>query len=196
MKYIAFFDFDGTITKKDSLVEFIKFSIGSFQYYKGLLALSPMLLTYKLKIIPNHIAKEKLIAYFFKGWDSTRFQDIASSYSIDGIDKILRSRAIEKIVWHIEKGHEVVVVSASMEAWLKDWCKNNNLQLLATKLEVIDGQMTGRFSTKNCYGIEKVNRIKENFNLTDYEHVYAYGDSLGDKEMLSIADKKHYKYFE
>lgn len=49
--------------------------------------------------------------------------------------------------------------------------------------------------TKSCYGIEKEHRIKEAYMLTSYEHVYAYGDSRGDREMLSLADTKEYKPF-
>lgn len=192
---IVFFDFDGTITKNDTLVDFIKFAIGDFKYYKGLLVLSPMLLAYKLKIIPNNIAKEKLIAHFFKGWDKVKFQSIANNYSVGKIDEIIRPKAFERIKWHQAKGHTIVIVSASIECWLKDWCKKNNLGLIGTKLEVKNNILTGKFSTKNCYGIEKVNRIKEKYNLSDYNTIFAYGDSSGDKEMLSIADKKYYKHF-
>ena len=193
---ISFFDFDGTITNKDSLADFIIYAIGDFSYYKGLLILSPMLLAYKLKIIPNHIAKQKLISYFFKGWDIRDFQKITKSYSKEKIIEIVRPKAIDRIKWHQEKGHKIVVVSASMEAWLKGWCKNYNLDLIGTKLEVSNNKITGKFATENCYGIEKVNRIKENYILEDYDIIYAYGDSYGDKEMLSIADKKYYKYFD
>lgn len=193
---IAFFDLDGTITKKDTLIEFIKFAIGSYQYYKGLIVLCPILLAYKLKIISNNIAKEKLISHFFKGWDIIEFENLANNYSIWEIDKIIRPKALERIVWHLECGHKVVVVSASIESWLNGWCKKNNLELLGTKLEFNNNILTGKFSNKNCYGIEKVNRIKEKYNLNDYHTIFAYGDSKGDKEMLNIADKKHYKFFE
>lgn len=193
---IAFFDLDGTITKKDTLVEFIKFAIGRNQYYKGLITLSPMLLLYKLKIIPNHIAKEKLISHFFKGWDKIKFQNIADNYSIEKMDEIIRPKAIERIKHHKEQGHKVVIVSASTECWLKGWCNKNNLELISTKLEFNNNKLTGKFSNKNCYGIEKVNRILEIYNLNDYETIYAYGDSRGDKELLDIANKKYYKYFE
>lgn len=64
---LALFDFDGTITTKDTLVEFIKYAKGSHVYYLGLMVLSPMLLRYYLKLMPNDIAKEKMIAYFFRG---------------------------------------------------------------------------------------------------------------------------------
>jgi len=192
---ISFFDFDGTITTKDSLADFVKFAVGKFNYYLGLLILSPILIPYIFKFVPNNVAKEKLISHFFKGWNINRFQQISDKYALERIDRIIRPKAIEKIKWHQQKGHEVVIVSASMENWLIAWCEKNNLNLISTKLEVKDNQLTGRFSTLNCYGIEKVNRIKEKYRFEDYEVIYAYGDSKGDKEMLSIANKKYYKYF-
>ena len=65
-----------------------------------------MLLAYKLKLISNNIAKERQIAYFFKGFDINRFQLIADKYSIEQIDKIIRPKAFEKIKWHQKNGHK------------------------------------------------------------------------------------------
>ncbi len=193
---LALFDFDGTITTKDSLTDFIQYAVGKSAYYLGLLSLSPMLTAYKLKFVPNYIAKEKLIAQFFKGWDSIQFQKIADKYSLEQIDKIIRAKAMEKMTWHQEQGHKVVIVSASMECWLKKWCQKYNIDLIATRLEIQNGKLTGKFATKNCYGIEKVNRIKEQYNPSEYSLIYAYGDSPSDKDMLSIADERYYKNFD
>lgn len=192
---ISFFDFDGTITTKDSLIDFVKFAIGKQTYYWGLLILSPILILYLLRLVPNSVAKQKLISYFFKGWDITKFQQISDKYALEQIDKIIRPKAIEKIKWHQQQGHEIVIVSASMENWLISWCEKNCINLISTKLEIKNSKLSGRFSTLNCYGMEKVNRIKEKYNLKNYEVIYAYGDSKGDKEMLDVADKKYYKYF-
>jgi len=194
-KILALFDFDGTITTKDSLAEFIKFAVGNKTYYMGLLRLSMILISYTLKILPNDKAKEKLISHFFSGWDINKFQKIARQYSSKKIGKIVRNKAIQKIKWHQRKGHKVVVVSASIECWLKVWCSNNNIELISTKLEIKDSVLTGKFSSKNCYGIEKVNRIKEKYDLDDYSYIYAYGDSNGDKELLSLANESFYKPF-
>ena len=57
---IAAFDFDGTITTKDTLFDFVKFHVGSKNFYKGLIFLSPILILYKLGFIRNDIAKQKL----------------------------------------------------------------------------------------------------------------------------------------
>ena len=192
---IAFFDFDGTISTKDSLVEFIKFSVGKYRYYYGLLRLSPLLVLYILKIIPNNIAKEKLLSNYFKDWDIEEFEKLAEKYSETELNHIIKPSAIEKIKWHQEQGHKVVVVSASIDSWLQKWCDYYQIELIATQLEFKNGKLTGRFATKNCYGIEKVNRIKAQFDLSKFEHIYAYGDSAGDKEMLAISTYPHYKLF-
>jgi phosphatidylglycerophosphatase C len=192
---LALFDFDGTITTKDSLADFITFAVGKSQYYIGLFILSPVLLAYALKLIPNHIAKEKLTTHFFKDWDADQFMKLANDYAQTQIDKITRPRAIEKIRWHQNQGHKVVIVSASMESWIKGWCEKNNVELIATKLEIRNNKLTGKFATKNCHGIEKANRVREIYDLNQYDHIYAYGDSHGDKELMKLANQSFYRPF-
>ncbi len=192
---LAFFDFDGTITTKDSLADFIRFAAGRFHFYKGLLLLSPMLLSYKLGVIPNTDAKERLISHFFKGWDAAEFQKVADDYSKNRLDKIVLPQALEKISWHQRQGHKVVIVSASMDSWLMAWCRKYRLDLISTRLEIKNRKLTGKFATKNCHGMEKVKRIKREFNLSEFDTIYAYGNSRGDKEMLAIATQPHYRPF-
>ncbi len=192
---LALFDFDGTITTDDSLLKFIRFVVGDRRFLLGLVVLSPMLVLYKLKLIPNYKAKQYMLSWFFKGMRKVDFLKVANEYSLVHIDKILRPKAIEKINWHKNQGHKVVVVSASIECWLRPWCEKNNLELIATKLEIKDDIVTGKLLSKNCYGVEKVNRIKEIYNLKDFEYIYAYGDSSGDKQMLELAHEKFYKPF-
>lgn len=192
---ISFFDFDGTITKDDSMFRFIRFAVGDFKFVIGLFFLSPVLILFKLKIIPNYQAKSRMISHFFKGYNIKTFEKLASEFSLNHIDKIVRPNAIEKIQWHKTQGHKVVVVSASIDLWLRPWCEKNNLELIATEIEVLNGLVTGKFKSKNCYGIEKVNRINSIYNLDNYEYIYAYGDSKGDMEMLNLAHSKNYKVF-
>jgi HAD superfamily hydrolase (TIGR01490 family) len=192
---LALFDFDGTITTKDSMVEFIIYAVGSWRYYLGLLILSPMLIAYKLKLYPNDKAKEKLLAHFFKKMTIKRYYQLTKGYSSNELDKIVRPKALEQIAWHKRQGDEVVVISASMECWLKEWCGRQDIRLIATKLEIKNGYFTGRFSTKNCYGEEKVNRLREVYHIEEYAYIYAYGDSQGDRELLALADEPFYKPF-
>jgi HAD superfamily hydrolase (TIGR01490 family) len=120
---------------------------------------------------------------------------VAFHYSISQIDYIVRPKAIDRLCWHTEQGHKVVIVSASIECWLAPWCKKNGFELLATKLEVKNGVVTGNLLGSNCFGIEKVNRIKDKYDLSQFNYIYAYGDSKGDIQMLDLANESFYKPF-
>lgn len=192
---IAFFDFDGTITTDDSLLKFIRFVVGDVKFLIGLVAISPLLVLYKMKFIPNYKAKQIMLSWYFKGLSKEEFFKVASEYSLNHIDKIVRPQAMKKIQWHKDKEHKVVVVSASVECWLRPWCDKNGLDLIGTQLEIKDNRVTGKLLSKNCYGKEKANRIRERYDLNSFDFIYAYGDSRGDKEMLELAQEKYYKYF-
>ncbi len=192
---LALFDFDGTITTDDSLIKFIRYGVGDLKTLWGMLVLCPILISYKLKLITNSKAKQCMLSYFFKGMAKQRFQDLAKEFSLQHIDAMLRPQAMQKIAWHKQQGHSVVVVSASIECWLKPWCAKNELALIATQMEMKEDIVTGKFVTKNCYGIEKVNRIKQNYQLNHYDYIYGYGDSDGDKQLLELADESYYKPF-
>jgi len=187
---LALFDFDGTLTTKDSLGEFIRYVVGTPKYILGMIQFSPLYIAYRIKLLRNDIAKEKLFEQFFKDYNETEFKTIAKKYSMQEIDLILRKPIYEKFLQHIENGDRVIIVSASMRCWLEDWAKKHNVELLSTQLEFKNKKVTGKFFTKNCHGEEKVNRIKKHLLLDDYDTIYAYGDSSGDDAMLKIAHHK------
>lgn len=188
-------DFDGTITNRDSLICFIRYAVGAIKLVIGLFATSPYLVMYKLKLIPNYKAKQILLSWFFNKFSAEHFNAVASSYSLNEIDKILRPGAMDQLNMHKSKGHTVVIVSASIDSVLRPWCEKNGFELIATKLEVKDSMITGNMSTHNCYGQEKVNKITEKYDLKQYDHIFAYGDSKGDIPMLNLAQDQVYKPF-
>jgi HAD superfamily hydrolase (TIGR01490 family) len=194
-KIIAFFDFDGTITNADSFLKFINFVVGNLKFLWGFFVLAPVLVLYKFGFISNYTAKQKVFSWFFKGYSEDKFLASANEFSLNNIDKFVRPKALEKLKWHKKNGHKIVIVSASVDCWLLPWCKKNGYEIISTQIEFKKGFVTGKFLTKNCYGQEKVNRIKKKYNLNDFGVIYAYGDSRGDKEMLSLGHESFYKPF-
>ena len=194
-KAIAFFDFDGTITTKDTLLEFIRFSKGHFKFLLGFLLNSPYLLAYQLKIISNQAAKEKILQFFFRNMPVEKFKEQCQLFSQKMLPKLIRPKAIDEIKKLQNEGYEVVIVSASPEQWIQQWAKERQVYLIASCLEIIDGKVSGKLVGKNCHGDEKVRRILEKHTLSDYEVVYAYGDTKGDLPMLELATTKFYKPF-
>src|SRR4051812_6394354 len=94
---IAFFVFDGTITSKDTLAEIIKFAKGKLNYYVGLLILSPILISYKTKLLSNHRAKEIMLQFFFKGTDVSKFNEICNQFAEKKLPALLRQQALKQI---------------------------------------------------------------------------------------------------
>jgi len=198
MKRVAVFDFDGTITRKDTLIEFIRFAKGSAALYWGLLLQLPWLILMKQHLYDNSKTKERVFAWFFRGMPVEHFNKLGHEFYQTQADKLLYSDARQQIHDHHQKDDLVVILSASIENWVQPFASALQADaLLCTQAEVKENKLTGRFSTPNCYGAEKVRRLKEWLKTKPIEHPYiiAYGDSRGDIELLQFADESHYKQF-
>jgi HAD superfamily hydrolase (TIGR01490 family) len=192
---IAFFDFDGTITTKDTLLELIKYQKGEIAFYVGLLILSPVIIAYKLGFYSNWKAKQSVLRYFFKGTPFKYFQSKCDNFSLTIIPKLLRPKAIETINYLKQKNVRIIIVTASAENWVKAWCNSINVEYLATCLEIKENKITGNIAGKNCYGPEKADRIRNYIDLEKYDKIYAFGDSKGDYDMLKLGEQTYYKPF-
>ena len=192
MKKIYAFDFDGTLTTKDTLLEFIRFAKGTLAFGLGFLRYAHLLVLMKLGGYPNWKAKQKVFAHFFKGMSIDDFDALCQEFAASS-KHLLRPKGIEAINKAQSEGSEVLIVSASIDNWVQPFFAN--VKVLGTQIEVVDDKLTGRFLTKNCYGQEKVNRILALYpNRQDY-HLTAFGDSKGDKELLAWADESYFKPF-
>lgn len=192
---IAFFDFDGTITTKDSLLEFIKYCKGSSAFYFGFALHMPVLVAYKLNMISNHRAKEIMLKYFFGKMSIEEFNEYCIAFTKEVMPALIRPKALKEINKLKDAGAEVVIVSASPEYWLNYWCSSLDLDCIATKLITRNNRLTGKIDGRNCHGKEKVRRINEKYNLDTFSSVYCYGDTPGDKYMLSLGNFRFYKPF-
>jgi len=186
---IAVFDFDGTLTTKDTLLEFIKFACGVPRFYWGFLLFCPILILMKLHLFPNWKAKQLFFSHFFKGWEYNDFKAKGQLFANE-IEKMENRKMLEKLNDHLNHSDVVYVISASIFEWVQPWCEIIGVsRVLATQIEVdANGIISGRFATKNCYGKEKVRRLLEVEPERRSYILYAYGDSRGDKEMIAFSD--------
>ena len=188
-----FLDFDGTITTKDTLLEFVIYSCGTFKFLLGFLLYSPLLILMKFGLYPNWKAKQCVFSHFFRGMKIDEFDTVCRRFAAD-CRYLLRPEAIKEIETAMTEGIKIYVVSASVDNWVQPFFKF--AKVLGTQIEVVNGLLTGRFITPNCYGSEKVRRIKQ--VLTEprsHYYIIAFGDSRGDKEMLDYADEVYFRPF-
>lgn len=193
------FDFDGTLTTRDTLIAFIRYVHGTRRTVTGFLRYLPQLVMMKLHLYPNWKAKQKIFTHFFAGMSLDNFNDCCRRFAADN-RKFLRSQGLATLRQALDAGAQVMVVSASIDNWVAPFFRHfqnaHSLSIVGTRIEVIDGKVTGRFLTANCYGPEKVHRVQALLSdPRDHYHITAYGDSRGDKEMLQYADERHYKPF-
>lgn len=195
MPTLALFDFDGTITHKDSLLHFTGYANGKASLYAGMIMLSPIMILNKAGLLSAQYTKNRFLKFFFRNWDAEEFKNICKNYAGTALKTIIRKNALEKINWHIQQGHRIVIVSASPENYIQPWCEALGIECIATKLLVNHQWLKGAIDGLNCNAEEKKRRIKAAINITDYDEIHGYGDTKGDKAMLSLCTKTFYQYF-
>lgn len=192
MRTIIASDFDGTLTSRDTLVEFIRFAKGNVRCFLGFMLYSPLIVLMMMKLYPNYKSKQKLFTHFFRGMSIDEFNRLGAEFATSN-KHLLRSGGQEMIRNAQKEGTEVVIISASLDNWVKPFFPD--LTVIGTQIEVVDGRLTGRFLSRNCHGQEKVERFLALYPDRKNYYLIAYGDSSGDSQLLSFADESHYKPF-
>ena len=188
MRKVYAFDFDGTLTTRDTLIAFIRYACGTPRFLFGFLLHAPLLVLMKLRLYSNGKAKQRVFSWFFKGMTIETFdalcQDFARTHR-----HLLRPDTVRILEQALTERAEVLIVSASIDNWVQPFFPS--VTILGTQIEVIGGRLTGRFLTPNCYGQEKVRRILALHPDRSAYHLTAFGDSRGDRELLAFADEAH-----
>ena len=203
-KRIYLFDFDGTLTSRDTLIEFIAYACGRRRLLLTLALYAPLLILMKLRLYPNYKAKQRVFAHLFAQMPLSRFNELCYGFAAQGCH-LLRQEAVDYIDRECRGAEAVAIVSASIDNWVRPFAdmylgKADGVPpvtVIGTQVETADGVLTGRFATPNCYGAEKVRRVLAEYpdlagNRSSYI-VEAYGDSRGDRELLAIANVAYYK---
>lgn len=194
---LALFDFDGTISSRDSFLLFL-WHADKVKVVKTCLSFIPQIILYKLGRYSNQKLKETFLQALFAGISLDELQTASEHYCNDILPKIIRSGFWQRLAWHRQRGDEVVVVSASPEFMLEPWCRAQRIGLIGTEVETDkSGRLTGKLAGKNCMGHEKVRRLKTCFDIEKYDQLFAYGDTKSDLPMLELAapENRFYKPF-
>lgn len=195
MSTLALFDLDGTLTRGDTMLAFIRFRSGPWNYLRMLLPAGVVHALGRMGLLPPDAGKKRLMRAAFAGVAKGDVLRDAERFAKNGMPGLMREGAMERLRWHQGEGHRTIIVTASSNVWLDPWCAAEALEVVATGLEEKDGRYTGELSTPNCKGEEKVRRLRELLDPTNYERIYAYGDTPSDRPMLAMATDPLFKPF-
>ena len=194
MKKLYLFDFDGTLTYKDTMFLYLKF-YNSMKFYVQFVKHIPLFVLLKLQLADAEKVKKSFISSILKGESRTKIEKKSQSFFEKYQDEIFRVNALEFINNIDRTQTESYIVSASLDIWVKPFAEKLKMKLLSTRAEFKNDIFTGNFVGKNCNGPEKVKRIIETVNERKFDKIIAFGDTSGDREMLSWADESHFEFF-
>ncbi len=192
MPDLAAFDFDGTLTDGGSVFGFLSALCGRGTVMAAAVTLGPQLV--HAAVAGGTVAdrtKELLFERVLAGVAFDRAEEVAASFVRHHLDTHLRSEVRRRFEWHRHRGDQVVIVSASPEIYIRGVGEQLGAAgVVATRLAVVGGMLTGRYQGANCRGDEKVRRLGqwvEDSGETPVS-VWAYGNSRGDLNLLRTAD--------
>lgn len=192
---IVAFDFDGTLTIRDSFTAFLKWRAGGGGWFLGLTRLAPATAAYTRHRDRGRI-KAAAATEFLRGVPRAMLEAEAEAFAAEVWDRFMRPDAVK--VWNDwgKRGAHRVIVTASPETTVAPFARRLGAEALLGTPLVFDGQdrVTGAFASPNCRGEEKVRRLRAVYG-DDVRLAAAYGDTSGDAEMLAIADEPGFRVF-
>jgi phosphatidylglycerophosphatase C len=181
---LAAFDFDGTITRRDTLVPFLRLLRGPRRFTAAFASAGPALARGG-----REAYKAAVLHRLLRGLPVDELEAKAVAYGAR-LPEQFRPEVVDRIRWHQDEGHAVVIVSASLRAYLDPVVEHLGLDgVCAVELEAEGGHLTGRMVGPNCRGAEKVRRLTAWLDDEPPGRLWAYGNSSGDRELLAAADE-------
>lgn len=189
------FDFDGTLTVRDAGLAFMAWRAGPWRFALGLLRLAPDLAAYLVRRDRGAL-KAATARIFLAGTTAAEIGEDAERFAAHAFDRLMRPDALRCWAGHGEAGRERVIVTASAELVIAPFARRLGAdRLIGTRLALDGGgRLTGGLDGPNCRGEEKVVRLEQAYG-PDLRLYAAYGDTIGDREMLAIAERPGYRVF-
>jgi phosphatidylglycerophosphatase C len=182
-------DFDGTLTRADTLGPFLREVSGTVPFLRAFAADAPRLALAAIGAGSRDDAKERMLRRLVGGREHSDLAVRGRAYGERIATTGLRSEMVARLRWHASEGHEIAIVSASLDLYINRTAELLGIgTVLCSRVEIdADGRVTGGLIGGNCRGPAKLRRIRDHFGDGGYE-LWAYGDSAGDAEMLAAAD--------
>ncbi|HKA03531.1 MAG TPA: HAD family hydrolase [Acidimicrobiales bacterium] len=182
MASIAAFDFDGTLTRRDCMVPFLRQVAGSGALVRAVAAESGAVARRDRDALKAGVVR-RLLA----GRSLADLSDEGSRFAAEIVARRLRPDTVAILRRHQEAGDRTVLVSASLRPYLDPVAAALRIDhVICTELETRDGVLTGELVDGNCRGPAKATRLQAWLGEHALE-VWAYGDSSGDNELLALA---------
>lgn len=191
---LALFDFDGTITDRETMPDFMRVAVRPGRLLLGKVLLLPLILAYKTKLVSGVTVRAVICFFGFWRVPVQELEMHGQRFAREFLPATLREEAMARIAWHKARGDTIVVVSGGLDVYLRHWCREHGVGLLCSALEQRGGKLTGCYRGRQCVRSEKARLVQENFPPTRFARIFAYGDTPEDRELLALAHEPYYRW--
>lgn len=175
---INIYDFDNTIYDGDSTIDFYLFCI--LNQWNLIVYLPHQIKSLLFYIMKKYNKKEfkKEFFIFLKGISNIEFL----------LEEFWKLHKHKIKSWYLEQHEDTdIIISASPEFLLLPICDELNVnKVIASKVDIKTGNLYG----ENCYGKEKVNRLKKEVENWPIQFQF-YSDSLSDVYLALLAKRAY-----
>ncbi|WP_372012899.1 HAD family hydrolase [Pseudoxanthomonas sp. 10H] len=189
---LALIDFDHTVTTCDTYARFLRGLASPRQLAAAKWSVGPWLAGYRIGLVSAAALRTRVTRLVFAGRDPGEIEAAGERYAEDVLPGLLRPEMMARIAWHRGRGDTLVLVSGSLDAYLRPWCRRHGLELVCNRLENIDGRLSGRY-LHGDRGRHKAADVLARYDLAAFARVHAYGDSREDRPMLALAHERWYR---
>lgn len=185
---LAFFDMDYTLLDTSSGLLYVKYLRQTDQIRRRLLLrVAWWTLLYKLTLIDMARAMPKMTVFAANASAAATMADCRKWFAAM-VRPHLNVAAVEKIRWHQQQGHRIVVISASTQFAVQPVAEHLRLDYLSTQLAVDGDRLTGDIIEPVCYADGKIVWAKQYADQhgADLRDAFFYTDSLSDRPLLEI----------
>lgn len=193
MADLALFDFDGTLTNRETMPAFMRWAVPRPRLVAGTLLLAPWVAGYRRGWVSGVAVRAAVVRFGFAGMPRARVQVCGEAFAAEALPAELRPEAMARLRWHRERGDVVAVVSGGLDVYLAPWCRAHGLALICSRLEHRHGRLTGRYLGEQCVGEAKARQVRERYDLSGYGRIWAYGDTHEDLALLDLAHRRFYR---
>lgn len=175
------------------LPDFFRLAIPLRRQRIGQILLAPLIIGYKFGIVSGSVVRAAIVRLGFSGVPYDQYERKGREFVSLLLPGVIRPEVLEWIKWHKEQGDEVVVVSGALDIYLAQWCRSQGIECICSSLEHRNGVLTGRYLGAQCVKSEKARQVATRFDIRSFNEVFAYGDTVEDKELLALASRKFYQ---
>lgn len=190
---LALFDFDGTITTRETLPDFLRFAAPPRRRFWGKALFVLPVLAYRCGLLPVRTLRAWLVRYVFAGVPRTDIESAGARFASDVLPDLIRPQMQACIQAHRAAGDTVVVVSGGFGVYLAPWCAAQGIELVCSALQSRGDTLTGRFEGAQCVGAEKARRVLAHYDVSAYRELHAHGDTHEDEALLALAQHATYR---